>query len=154
MTSHTVILRSTQTTEVSPMTVAPQPSMPLLVVPAIALVDSDGRILLSKRPENKPMAGLWEFPGGKIEPGETAEQCLKRELEEELSIISSVGSKVCTTEWVREDKIIVLHTYEIISFKGEIRANAHADLQWLLPSEIDRSNLLPADRPILDILRS
>ena len=68
------------------MTVATQAPLPLLVIPAIALVDNDGRILLAKRPRNKPMAGLWEFPGGKIEKGETPEQALIREIDEELGV--------------------------------------------------------------------
>ena len=68
------------------MTVATQPPLALLVIPAIALVNNDGRILLAKRPRNKPMAGLWEFPGGKIENGETPEQALIREIDEELGV--------------------------------------------------------------------
>ena len=68
------------------MTVETQPPLPLLVIPSIALGDNDGRILLAKRPRNKPMAGLWEFPGGKIENGETPEQALMREIDEELGV--------------------------------------------------------------------
>ena len=77
---------STQITEVNPMTVATQTPLPLLVIPAIALIDHDGRILLAKRPRNKPMGGLWEFPGGKIEKGETPEKALIREIDEELGV--------------------------------------------------------------------
>ena len=78
--------------------------MNIVLVAACALVDPDGRVLIAQRPEGKPMAGLWEFPGGKVEPGETPEACLIRELEEELGI---VVTKACLAPFV-----FASHEYE------------------------------------------
>src|SRR6476659_4763916 len=74
-------------TLISTAATAAEAAKPVVLVTAVALIDADGRVLLAERPEGKPMAGLWEFPGGKVETGETPEQTLIRELEEELGIV-------------------------------------------------------------------
>ena len=111
------------------------------------------QILLAQRPEEK-YKGLWEFPGGKIEVGESAEDCLKRELAEELAIECVVGELFQTTEWSRNDKVIVLHTFWISSFKGEPQLLEHKALKWVSPNDLSKEELLPADRPLVDLLLS
>jgi len=113
----------------------------------------DEKILLAQRPEPK-YNGLWEFPGGKIEQGELPESCLKRELSEELEILCKVGSLFQITEWAREDKVIVLHTYWIDSFEGEPKALEHKSLKWISISDLKEEELLPADKPLVVLLRS
>lgn len=110
-------------------------------------------ILIGQRAEKK-YNGLWEFPGGKIEIGETPEECLKRELLEELGIDCVVGDLVCKTEWLREDKIIVLNSYIILEFSGKMQNLVHNELKWIPLKDLGEGQLLPADRPVLDKLRS
>ncbi|MCM8525305.1 MAG: (deoxy)nucleoside triphosphate pyrophosphohydrolase [Lentisphaeraceae bacterium] len=117
------------------------------------IISREGKILIAQRPETK-YKGLWEFPGGKIESGETPQECLKRELSEELGIDCTVGDFLCTSEWQREDKIIILHTYWISSFSGEITAKVHSDLKWVFSKDLNKMDLLPADRPLVDKLNS
>ncbi len=125
-------------------------SLPRIEV-AAGILQKEGKILLAQRPEEK-YEGLWEFPGGKIEHGETAENCLQRELSEELAIECVVGELLNTTEWQRPDKIIVLHTFWISSFKGEPQALEHKALKWVALNELRKDELLPADRPLVDLL--
>ena len=110
-------------------------------------------ILIGQRAEKK-YNGLWEFPGGKIEMGETPEECLKRELLEELGIDCVVGDLVCRTECLREDKIIILYTYVIQEFSGEMQNLVHRDLKWISLKDLRKDQLLPADRPVVDKLKS
>ena len=126
--------------------------LPRIEVTAGIILQNE-KVLLAQRPEEK-YKGLWEFPGGKIEPGETSEECLKRELTEELDIVCSVGDLLCTTEWIRSDKVIVLHTYKILEYSGEIRALVHSQLKWVSIKDLKKDELLPADRPIVDKLNS
>lgn len=114
---------------------------------------SSGKVLIAQRSEPK-YNGLWEFPGGKIEKNESAEECLIRELQEELGILVKVKRLFCKTEWSRPDKIIILHTFEIDSFAGEPVPSVHSQLKWVDIKELRKEELLPADRPVVDKLKS
>ena len=127
-------------------------NLPRINVTAGILRQGD-QVLLAQRPEEK-YDGLWEFPGGKMESGETPEACLQRELKEELAIDCLVGELLCTTEWSREGKVIVLHTYKILDFTGIPLPLVHSDLKWVDIKKLSKEDVLPADRPVVDRLIS
>ncbi len=137
-------------------TTVPDPAAkPLLLVAACALVDVDRRVLVCQRPEGKSLAGLWEFPGGKVEAGETPEVCLIRELDEEL------GIKV--TEACLAPFVFASHSYDSFHllmplflcrrWEGLIQAREHAALRWLKASELNDLPMPPADAPLTAYLR-
>jgi 8-oxo-dGTP diphosphatase len=125
-----------------------------LFVAAAALIDQNGRILVQKRPEGKPMAGLWEFPGGKVEAGETPEAALVRELEEELGI----GVKEPDIEPVAfaseavEDQHLILLLYICRKWTGHIQSAESLDMQWLPVEAIQDLPMPPADGPLVQKL--
>lgn len=126
----------------------------LLLVVAAALVDDRGAVLVQRRPEGKPMARLWEFPGGKVETGETPEAALSRELEEELGIVVTPGALVpCAfaSESLGERHLLLL-LYVVRSWTG-VPAARHADaLQWRRPAALRELAMPPADVPLVDAL--
>ncbi|HWF01746.1 MAG TPA: (deoxy)nucleoside triphosphate pyrophosphohydrolase [Caulobacteraceae bacterium] len=131
--------------------------MNLLLVAACALVDIDGRVLLGRRPEGKALAGLWEFPGGKVEAGETPEACLIRELAEELDI-RITGA--CLSPFVfashaypDEGFHLLMPLYLCRRWEGFVRPLAHAELAWVRPQDMDRYPMPPADAPLVAWLR-
>ncbi len=111
--------------------------MKLVLVVAVALINSKGRVLLAQRPEGKAMAGLWEFPGGKIEPGETPEQALVREIEEELSIRLEEGDlqPIQFASHTYENFHLLMPLYICTSWAGDPRGCEGQALEW---AEIDR----------------
>jgi len=110
----------------------------------------DGKILGGQRPENNSLPGQWEFPGGKIEPGETPEQALVRELQEELGIDAEVGElKLACTHSYSDVGILILF-YEILFWKGQPKAQHHMMLEWIHPEELKHRNIPEANRKILD----
>jgi len=125
-----------------------------LFVAAAALIDQNGRILVQERPEGKPMAGLWEFPGGKVEAGETPEAALVRELEEELGI----GVKEPDIEPVAfaseavEDQHLILLLYICRKWTGHIQSAESLDMQWLPVEAIQDLPMPPADGPLVQKL--
>lgn len=125
-----------------------------LFVTAAALVDENGRILLQKRPEGKPMAGLWEFPGGKVEIGETPEGALVRELKEELSIDVNASDfePVAFASEAMEDQHLVLLLYICRKWTGNIQSIDLLDLLWLPVDEIRDLPMPPADGPLVEKL--
>ena len=128
---------------------------PTLLVAAAALVDTDGRVLLCQRPEGKALAGLWEFPGGKVEAGETPEACLIRELAEELGI---VVTKSCLAPFVfasheYEDFHLLMPLFLIRRWEGIIVAREHKALAWVKPNDMDAFPMPPADAPLVAWLR-
>ena len=129
---------STQITEVNPMTVATQTPLPLPVIPAIALIDNDGRILLAKRPRNKPMGGLWEFPGGKIEKCETPEQALIREIDEELGVNTkqSCLAPVSFSSHAYDAFHLLLLLYICRRWQGSPKPQEGGELIWVKPSQL------------------
>lgn len=122
-------------------------------IPVVAgFLKRDGQILVGQRPENNSLAGQWEFPGGKIEMGETPEQALARELHEELGIEAQVGElKLACTHSYGDVGIIILF-YEIKFWKGEPKAHHHMMLEWIYPEELKTRPIPEANKKILDRL--
>jgi 8-oxo-dGTP diphosphatase len=120
-------------------------------IPVVAgFLKKDGKILVGQRPENNSLPGQWEFPGGKIEPGETPEYALVRELQEELGIDAEVGElKLACTHSYGDVGILILF-YEILFWKGEPKAQHHMMLEWIHPEELKHRNIPEANRKILD----
>ena len=120
-------------------------------IPVVAgFLKKDGKILVGQRPENNTLPGQWEFPGGKIELGETPEQALIRELNEELDIQSEVGQlKLACTHSYGDIGILILF-YEVLFWKGEPKAKHHMMLEWIHPEELKTRNIPEANRKILE----
>ncbi len=124
---------------------------PLVLVAAAALVDVDGRVLIGKRPRGKPMEGLWEFPGGKLNPGETPEACLIRELAEELNI---KVTQPCLAPFVFTshgyDSIhLLMPLYLVRRWEGVVTAREHEAIAWVKPNKLSDYPMPPADRPLV-----
>lgn len=127
----------------------------LLVVTA-ALVDADGRVLLQQRPPGKAMAGLWEFPGGKVEQAETPENALIRELEEELGILTH-ASCLAPASFASEslgDRHLLLLLYVCRKWQGMPEARHATALQWVRPAQMYALDMPPADLPLIGLLDS
>jgi 8-oxo-dGTP diphosphatase len=127
----------------------------LVLVSAVALIDPDGRVLIAQRPEGKAMAGLWEFPGGKVEPGETPEAALIRELAEELGIDTwtSCLAPLAFSSHAYPDFHLLMPLYACRKWQGTPQPREHAALKWVRPRELSRWPMPPADLPLLPILR-
>ena len=110
-------------------------------------------VLLMRRGPNQPLAGQWEYPGGKFEPGETGPQCLKRELFEELGINASIGDLITVaTHDVGNGKTLHLHAYEITRYEGKISLRVHDWMRWVPVSQLLAHPQLPADLHVSRIL--
>ena len=127
-----------------------------LVVVAAALVDRDGRLLVQQRPEGLSMAGLWEFPGGKLEPGETPEQALIRELGEELAIDVDHAclAPACFASDMLGDKHLLLLLYVCRKWRGTPVAQHASALRWVRPGELHGLDMPPADKPLIGLLEA
>ena len=128
---------------------------PLLLVAACALIDPDGRVLLTRRPEGKKMAGLWEFPGGKLDPGETPEAALIRELHEELGIEVSghcLGAFAFASHGYSTFHLL-MPLYLCRRWRGLPRAKEGQQLTWVSPDRLAEYPMPPADRPLVPLLR-
>jgi mutator protein MutT len=122
-------------------------------VVAAVIVDARGRILLNRRTGNSDMAGLWEFPGGKREPGETSEQALARELHEELGIEAEVGEWVMEVPQLYPDKRLRLEVRMVRQWKGTARGREGQAITWVTPDKLGRYSMPPADLPVVAALR-
>lgn len=128
----------------------------LLLVVAVALIDADGRVLLQRRPPGKAMAGLWEFPGGKVEPGETPEAALVRELEEELGIAthtSCLAPATFASEGL-DGRHLLLLLYVCRKWQGIPEAREATALKWVRPVEMYGLDMPPADLPLIGLLEA
>lgn len=128
----------------------------LLHVVAAALVDADGRVLVQRRPPGKPMAGLWEFPGGKVDTGETPEAALIRELDEELgiSVEQACLAPACFASEPLGDRHLLLLLYAVRKWNGVPHARHATELKWVRPLELHRMDMPPADRPLIGLLEA
>lgn len=112
-----------------------------------AVIERGGAILCARRGSGSKLAGMWEFPGGKVEPGETACKALVREIDEELGCEISVGDEVTTTSHVYEFGTVTLTTFWCRLAAGEPRPIEHSELRWLAPADLDQLGWSPADLP-------
>ncbi|MBS3648053.1 (deoxy)nucleoside triphosphate pyrophosphohydrolase [Pseudaminobacter sp. 19-2017] len=126
----------------------------ILLVSACALVDTDGRVLISQRPEGKPLAGLWEFPGGKVEPGETPEETLIRELHEELGIDTKVACLAPLTfaSHSYEHFHLLMPLFVCRRFSGVPTPREGQALKWVKPNRLREFPMPPADEPLIPFL--
>lgn len=114
-----------------------------------AIIYRNGKVLLAQRNQAGDQPGLWEFPGGKVEVGETQPQALVRELREELGISACVSDYIATARREVAGREIQLHAWQVNSFSGEPQLLCHQALIWCAPEEAERPDLAPADRPLL-----
>jgi 8-oxo-dGTP diphosphatase len=128
---------------------------PLILVAAVALVDADGRVLLAQRPAGKTMAGLWEFPGGKLDPGETPEAALIRELAEELGIdvAASCLAPFTFASHSYPEFHLLMPLYLCRKWSGIPAARERQQLAWVRPARLAHYPMPPADRPLIAMLR-
>jgi 8-oxo-dGTP diphosphatase len=117
-----------------------------------AVMEEKGRIFIAKRREGKHLAGKWEFPGGKIEPGETPEQSLARELMEELDLYVSVGELLCSVRFQSGPIDLELMVYSVTRRSGEPVLREHDDARWVEPSELFSFDLAGSDRIVVERL--
>ncbi len=129
--------------------------MKTVLVSAVALIDADGRILLAQRPQGKSMAGLWEFPGGKVEPGETPETALIRELHEELAIDTwqSCLAPLTFASHSYADFHLLMPVFACRKWTGTPRPNEGQVLKWVRAGDLRAYPMPPADVPLIAVLR-
>lgn len=129
--------------------------MKTVLVSAVALIDADGRVLLAQRPEGKSMAGLWEFPGGKVEPGETPESALIRELQEELGIDTwaSCLAPLTFASHSYEEFHLLMPLFACRKWEGIPQGKEGQTLKWARPQDLRDYPMPPADIPLIPILR-
>ncbi len=130
-------------------------SMKIVLVAAVALIDRDGRVLLAQRPAGKSMAGLWEFPGGKVEPDETPETCLIRELHEELGIDTweSCLAPLTFASHSYEEFHLLMPLFACRKWDGLAQGREGQELTWVPPARLRDYPMPPADVPLIPILR-
>ena len=129
--------------------------VPVVLVVAVALIDRDGRVLLARRPPDKHMAGLWEFPGGKMRDGESPEAALVRELAEELGLdtAESCLSPLTFASHRYEDFHLLMPLYICRVWKGTPRAREGQVLKWVSPARLRDYPMPPADAPLIPVLQ-
>jgi 8-oxo-dGTP diphosphatase len=128
---------------------------PMLLVVAVALIDSDGRVLLAQRPQGKHLAGMWEFPGGKVHAGETPEAALIRELAEELGIDvhASCLAPFTFASHAYADFHLLMPLYVCRKWKGIVMSREGQRLAWVRPTRLGDYEMPPADKPLVAMLR-
>jgi 8-oxo-dGTP diphosphatase len=114
-----------------------------------AVIEKDGKILIAKRKREDALGGKWEFPGGKLESGETPEECLTRELREELGIETRIEAFLCSSRFVYRHMDVELLAYRTSYVSGEIRLHEHERAVWVLPEDLKEYDFSDADKPVV-----
>lgn len=119
---------------------------------AAAVIEAGGRYLITRRVKGH-LEGFWEFPGGKVRPGETLPECLRREVKEELGVEITVGEKIDTVTWHYPERTILLHFFRCRQASGKITPQEGQAFAWVAPEELDRYPFPPADASLITRLR-
>ena len=119
-----------------------------------AVIVKHGLVLCARRGPGGPLGGLWEFPGGKVEPGETPQEALEREIVEELGCRVRVGAEIATTRHEYDFATIILTTHYCELVAGDPQATEHAELRWIAPRQLGAVEWAPADVPAVERIRS
>lgn len=118
------------------------------------ILENNGRILLAKRSKDDPLKDKWEFPGGKIEKGETPEACLRRELHEELGIDAEIGDFLCAAKHSYDHISVELLFFRVKSYTGDPTPMDHEEIRWVSPSDFHTYDFPEADKPIIQLIVS
>lgn len=131
------------------------PDLPIILVAAVALFDADGRVLIAQRPEGKSMAGLWEFPGGKVEDGETPEKALIRELKEELAVdtVESCLAPFTFASHAYDDFHLLMPLFVCRKWEGRVTPMENQQIKWVMPMRLGDYPMPPADKPLIAMMR-
>ncbi len=131
------------------------PQKPIVFVVAVALLDKQRRVLLAQRPAGKKMAGLWEFPGGKVEDNETPEQALVRELHEELGITVDIADlePLAFASHTYDDFHLLMPLFDCPRWQGELKGREGQALAWVSAADLNNYDMPPADLPLIEPLR-
>jgi len=117
---------------------------------AAAVMEKDGKVLIARRKPGDALAGKWEFPGGKLEPGETPEVCLRRELMEEFGVDTKIGDFVCSSRFEYKHLQIELLAYRVAHISGEFKLNDHDRIAWVAAAELLKYDFCSADIPVVN----
>ena len=135
--------------------ITPLNNLPKIIRVTAAIIEKEGKILIAKRKAGDDLfAGLWEFPGGKIEEGETPEECIARELKEELDIEVKVGKLISSNKHKYPHGIFELLAYRIKHISGAMILNDHDEIKWVTVDEISNFEFPPANTPIINYLKN
>jgi 8-oxo-dGTP diphosphatase len=126
----------------------------VILVVAAALYDAEGRVLIAQRPQGKHQAGRWEFPGGKLAPGESEATALARELREELGILVTASRPFMRLTHAYPDRSVELSMWIVERFSGAPRGLDGQELRWVAPARLGDEDLLEADRPFVEALQN
>ncbi|OGS61956.1 MAG: NUDIX hydrolase [Elusimicrobia bacterium RIFOXYB2_FULL_62_6] len=119
-----------------------------------AVIRKNGRILIARRKAGDALAGKWEFPGGKLEPGETPEDCLKRELTEEFGIETEIGKFICSSKFEYKHLAMELLVYSVSHIAGDFIPADHDKIEWVRPEDLGDYDFAGADIPVVKLLQS
>jgi 8-oxo-dGTP diphosphatase len=127
----------------------------VVLVAACALIDADGRVLMAQRPEGKTMAGLWEFPGGKVEQGERPEDTIIREMKEEIDVTIKEAclAPFAFASHTYPDFHLLMPLFLCRRWEGTVTAHEHQRLAWVRPKDMGKYEMPPADAPLIPLLR-
>jgi 8-oxo-dGTP diphosphatase len=120
---------------------------------AAAVIEKDGKYLIAQRGKQDEFFGLWEFPGGKVEGDETLQECLIRELHEELDIHAQVGEYFCTSTFTHKDFVYDMCVFKVYSYEGEIKLIEHSAIAWVTAAELSNYSYPNPDLPIIELLQ-
>lgn len=119
-----------------------------------AVITEGGRVLIARRRAAARLGGMWEFPGGKIEPGESPEACLRRELKEEFDIAATIGEALGCHLHRYDFGTVALTAFRVASFQGPFRLNEHQEVRWVAPQALGDFDFTPADLPFVAMIRA
>ncbi len=121
---------------------------------AAAVIEKNGKFLIAQRAKNDALFGLWEFPGGKVEGNETLQECLMRELYEELDIHAQIGEYLCTSTFYHKDLLYDMCVFKVYSYDREIKLNEHSAIAWVTRDELAKYHYPDPDLPIIKLLQT